>query len=307
METIIELSEIRLLRAFLVLMSERGVSRAGERLGLSQPAASHLLGRLRSLLNDPLLLRSGNAMVPTPRALEMERIARRLVSDYEALVRPEEPFDSATSSREFVVSAPEYAERLLVPPLLRAWRKEAASLRLSVRPPDPDRSSAMLENGELDLRIAWLVAPLRSLRSMPLFEDRLVCLVCAQRRDIGKKLSVADFLSMPHAIGYGHATTARILEEAIARKKLRPVTPFRVQNVQTLPHLVAGTDLLVILPLLLARDYASRHPIRIVDVPLPLPPIRYAAYWHERSHRDLGHRWLRAQLVQAAGMLSRSP
>src|SRR5690606_11387705 len=202
------------------------VSRAGERLNLSQPAASHLLGRLRTLLKDPLLLRSGNAMVPTARALEMERIARRLVSDYEDLVRPEEPFDSATSPREFVVTAPEYAERLLVPPLLREWRRVAPNIRLAVRPPDPDRASAMLESGELDLRIAWLIAPLRSLRSMPLFEDRLVCLVCAQRRDIGESLSVADFMSMPLALGYGHATTARILEEAFARKKQRRTPPF---------------------------------------------------------------------------------
>jgi DNA-binding transcriptional LysR family regulator len=302
----VELSEMRLMRAFLVLMSERGVSRAGQRLGLSQPATSHLLGRLRTLLQDPLLLRSGNAMVPTPRALEMERIARRLVADYEMLVRPEQPFESPSSAREFVITAPEYAERLLVPPLLRDWRHEAPNVRLAVRPPDPDRAPAMLESGELDLRIAWLTEPLRSLRSMPLFEDRLVCLVCARRRDIGATLAVADFLAMPHAIGYGHATTARILEEAIARKRHRRVPPFRVQNLQTLPHLVAGTDLIVILPQLLARDYAARQPIRIVDVPLPLPPIRYAAYWHERSQRDLGHRWLRAQFGRVARALSRA-
>ena len=112
-------SEIRSLRAFLVLMAERGVSKAGDRRGLSQPAMSHVLGRLRELFHDPLLLRSGNTMVPTARAVEIEDAVSRLIAEYDRLIEPIDGFDCATSARTFSISAPEFAERLLVPPLLR--------------------------------------------------------------------------------------------------------------------------------------------------------------------------------------------
>lgn len=298
-------SEIRLLRAFLVLMAERGVSRAGDRLGLSQPAMSHLLGRLRALFEDPLLLRSGNTMVPTARAVEIEKVVIRIIGEYDQLIAPAKTFDCTSSARTFSISAPEFAERLLIPPLLRGLRKVAPNVRIVVRPPDPGRSFAMLESGDLDMRIAWLTSPFKSLRSMPLFQDRLVCIVDRDRLDIGDHLTVEQFLTLPHALGYGHTTTTRVLDEAVARHRRKLTNTFLVQNFQTVPYLLPGTDLIATLPRLLAMDYAIQHPIRILDLPLRLPPVRYSAYWHERSHRDAAHRWLRSMFVAVARDLSR--
>ena len=202
--------DIRLLRAFLLFMSERSVSRTSERLGLSQPAASHLLARLRVLFNDPLLLRSRAGMIPTDRATELEKSVRRMLEDYERMVTPPEKFDAASSQRRFVLSAPEYAEHLLIPPLLRALREQAPHVRIEVRAPQPERAYELLESGEVDLRIAWVMTPPLSLRSMQLFQDRIVCLVSGSNRQVQGALSLAQFLALPHVrpLGTGRPTTA---------------------------------------------------------------------------------------------------
>lgn len=300
-------SEMRMLRAFLVLMAEGGVSRAGERLGLSQPATSHLLGRLRELFQDPLLLRSRNGMVPTERAREIEKAARTLVAQYDRLVSTADNFDAATSNRSFSITAPEFAERLLVPPLLRRFREQAPNIRLVVRQPDPERALDILESGELDLRVAWLTAPLKSLRSTQLFQDRLVCIADRKHPEIKRSLTLEQFLSLPHARGQGHTTTSHVLQTAVERLGRRFSEPFLVQNFQTIPHLLPGTDLISVVPRMLALEYAAQHPLRILEPPLRLPAVRYAAYWHERKHRDAGHQWLRARLVDAARGLEEGP
>src|SRR4051812_7230642 len=148
--------DIRLLRAFVVLMAEKNVSTAAEHLGISQPAASHALARLRALFDDPLLIRSRHGMVPSTRAPEFEQGVRALLATYDGLLGIARPFDPAVSSQTFVISAPEYAERLLLPGLARRVRAEAPQVGLEVHTPDRDRALELLETGRVDLRIAWL-------------------------------------------------------------------------------------------------------------------------------------------------------
>jgi len=297
--------DIKLLRTLLVLLSERSVSRTADRLDISQPAASHALARLRTLFDDPLLLRSRMGMVPTDRAVEIEVRVRRLLAEYDALTGQAQPFDPSVSRRRFVVSAPEYAEHLLMPPILRYLRAHAPNIRIEVCTPDPERAYDLLESGEVDLRIAWLRKPQQSLRSMQLFQDRIVCIADRDHPDLGDTLSLAQFLRLPHARpwGMGRATLGRVIDEAVERlgKKLAP--PFHMQNFLTIPYTIIGSDILAILPLVLAQSFAAQRPIRIMEVPLRLPRMKYGAYWHERSHKDVGHKWLRGVVLQASQSL----
>jgi DNA-binding transcriptional LysR family regulator len=297
-------SEIRLLRAFPVLMRERSVSRAAEVLDLSQPAMSHVLARLRTLLGDPLLLRSKSGMVPTERALGMSLAVQTLIDDYDRLTRPPEPFNPGFSRRTFNLSAPEFAERMVVPALLRGVRKEAPNIRVIVHAPasSGERAFDLMERGELDVRIAWLIpAPVASLRSVRLFTDRLVCVADRRHPSIRGTIALDDFFSLPHVrtVGYSHTTTGRAIDDAIARQG-RSILPAQiVQTFLTMLNAIPGTDLIAIVPRLLAEDFAGRRQLQVVEP--PLPPVRYAAYWHERNQRDAGHRWLRGMLVDAAG------
>ncbi|MBV7483849.1 LysR family transcriptional regulator [Bordetella sp. BOR01] len=299
-----ETSEIRLFRVFLVLMDERNVSRAAERLGLSQPAASHLLARLRTWFQDPLLIRSRAGMVPTGRALEVVEIVRNIVLQHDRLMRPAQKFDPATSRRTFVISASEFSERLLMPPLVRYLRQEAPHVKLVIRAPDPERAFEMLENGTLDLRIAWLTEPFTSLRSTMLLHDRLVCL--ADRRH-GDTLTLDQLLTMPmvRTYNYNQTTNRRVIDQALEKQGHKASWTFLVQNFQVIPEMLVGTDLVAVLPRMLARLYADERSLRVYAPPVSLPPVRYAAYWHERYQKDAEHRWLRAALTMAAKGVNR--
>ncbi len=294
--------EVRLLRVFLVLMAERSVSRAAQRVGMSQPAVSQALARLRRLFNDPLLLRSNRLLSSTARAVELEKGVRKLVEDYDRLVANVEPFDAATSARTFVFTAPEFGERRLVPQLFRRLRSEAPHIRVEVRAPDPERAFEMLEAGEVDLRIAWLTQPMASLRSMQLFQDRMVCIADARHPTLRGELSLAQFLTLPHArtLGTTHATSIRVVDEALARHGKKLERSFLVQNLHTIPTTLGGTDMIATLPLSQALAFAEQYPLQILEPPLRLPRVRYGAYWHERSQKDEGHRWMRQRVQEAA-------
>lgn len=298
----IDLDQLRLLRAFIVLLAERSVSRAAVRLDLSQPATSHALARLRELFQDPLLMRSAKGLVATPRALALEQQVARLVADYDHLVHAGEAFDPATAARTFVITAPEFGERLLVPHLFRALRAQAPGVRLEVRAPNPERALEMLQSGEIDLRVAWLTRPSPSLRSMPLYQDRLVCIACVRNPAVRGRLGLAQFLELPHVrtIGTSHATTIRVIDEALARAGMRLQRSFLVQNFMTIPSTLEGTDLIATLPSIQGHAFAREFPLQVLEPPLRLPRIRYGAYWHERNQKDAGHRWLRRMVQEAA-------
>lgn len=297
--------DTRLLRIFLVLMSERSVSMTADRMGLSQPAVSHALTRLRQVFGDPLLLRSRAGMTPTNRALSLEEPVREVLGGYERLVGPGSSFDPATSTRRFRMTAPEYAEHLLMPPLMRKLRSEAPGIRVDVQGPDYERAYELLERGEVDLRIAWLLKPMQSLRSLQLFQDRIVYIADRDHPKIDGTLSLAQFMSLPHVRTYGSSvsTTNRVIDEAVERTGKRMAGIFLLQNFLTVPAMLAGTDVIAALPRGLAMRFAQQYPLQILECPVRLPRVRYAAYWHERSQNDAGHRWLRQAVLEAAKTL----
>jgi len=293
--------DIRLLRALPVLLRERSVSRAAEALRLSQPATSHLLARLRRLLNDDLLLRSRHGMVPTERALELEKGVLALLDHYELLVQPVEVFRPAEAQRTFNLSSPESAERVLIPPLLRRLRREAPNVRIIVHAPKPERMLELLERGDLDLRIAWLVsAPETSLRSVRLLDDRLVCVTDKANSSVGAQLTLEKYLSAPQirTFGYSQTVTGRAIDKAVMEQGRELPPPQVVHNFVTMMQSLIGTDLIATVPRMLADESNIEHRLRIMEAPLPFPSVRYAAYWHERRHADAGHCWLRNLLVE---------
>ncbi len=295
-------TEIELLRTLLILMSEQSVSRAAERMQTSQPAASRALARLRKIFHDPLLLRSRTGMIPTDRAREIEVGIRELLARYDSLTKPVQPFDPAVSRRAFILTVPEYAEHLLMPMVFRRLREFAPNIRIEIHAPNPERSYELLEQGKVDLRIAWLRKPPPSLRSMPLFQDRIVCIADRDHPGIRGDLSSAQYFSLPQvrAYGTGRSTTGQAIDEAVERYGKKLALSFVVQNFLTIPYMIAGTDTIATLPRALALAFAARHPLTVFEVPLRLPRVKYSAYWHERSQQDAGHKWLRNIVRSAA-------
>jgi len=300
--------DIKLLRTFLTLMRVKNVSRAAEELEISQPNTSHSLNKLRELFGDTLLIRSKNGMIPTPRALELETKVERLLNSYQDVINNPTNFDPKTSSRNFVITAPEHAEQMLVPVMLRKIRSVAPNIRIEIRAPNPERASELLESGEIDLRIAWLLKPALSLRSLTLFQDRLVYIADKDHPSIKGQLTLRNFLSLPHARTYGEGskTTNFVIDEAIAKTGKELVMTFQVQNFMTVPSSLINTDIIASLPQSLAISLAEKLHLQILEPPIRLPRIHYSAYWHERNQNDAGHKWLRQTVLESAQTIKRS-
>jgi len=290
-----------LLRCFDALIAERSVSRAAERVGVSQPTMSNALARLRVVFGDPLLLRARGMMTPTNRALELVGPVRIAIANIDGILAKSDSFDPATSVARFTLTAPEYVEYTLVPPLVKALQAAAPHISLDVRSVNPAKSLEWLESGEVDLRVGWVRDPPSSLRSKLLFRDRFVCLVRAGHPRVKGRLTLEQYATLPHV----RARTSprsdfwRVLEEA-ADGRQRARVAHVVQDFMVTPRVVAETDFIAVVPERFARSVADHYALQVLKCPLRLPAISIAAYWHERSQREPAHRWFRKVITDVA-------
>ncbi len=289
--------DLNLLVALDALLAQRSVSRAASRLNLSQPAVSALLGRLRQLFDDPLLLRSARGMLPTPRALELLGPVRRLLEDVESLVQPRAVFDPTTALHTFTLAASDYVEFALLPMLVDYLEHKAPGVRLAVRPLDLQTVAKQMEEGEVDLCITGLHNAPPGLRARPLYPERIVSVVRREHPGVGEELSLDQFCSLEHILVSvrGSGFSARIDEAltAIGRKRRARLA---VPHFLLVPEIIARSDLISSLPERLARRYADK--LRIFETPFKLQPFTVGEIWHERSQRDPAQQWLRSIVLE---------
>jgi len=298
-------ANISLLRLLRVLIAERNVTRAADRLGLSQPAASQALGRLRRIFHDPLLVQSRNEMIPTARALEIDRGLADMLTTFDGLIDDQAAFHAETSRRRFSISATEYSEFVLLPALVANVRKVAPGITIDIRAPNQDLMSSWLESGEIDLRIAWIKRPSQSLKAQPLFFDQLVWIARRDHPAVRRPPTIEEFLNLPHARAslIGRTMIGQVIDDAVTAIGKSLNLTITAPNFLTLPYLVAASDIVAIVPKRLAQAFATELSLQTLDLPLRLPRMRYAAYWHERNHLDAGHKWFRQMVTKTAKAL----
>ncbi len=298
--------DVRTLRLLLLLLTEQSVSRAAIRMDLSQPAMSHALNRLRRIFNDPLLIRSPTGMVRTGRGDELVSATRDVLGRLEHLLTHEARFDPATTRRHFVLTSAPYTEFVLLPRVVRRIRREAPGLTLEVRAPAYGHAHETLERGEVDIRLAWGQGSTpQSLRSLPLFTDRIVCVLDRSVRERRRPPSLTHYLGAPHirTQGVDRTTTGQVVDSAVARHGSTLIIAVQVQNYLTMPAMIVDTDLIATVPRRIAEALVTDTTLEIAPPPLRLPQLRMSAYWHERRQHDPAHRWLRQVIVEEAQRL----
>ncbi len=303
--------DLNLLPVFEALYEERSVSRAATRVGLSQPALSNAIRRMREALNDPLFVRTGRGMRPTPRA---ERLAgtiqaslaqaRVVISDYAA-------FQPSSAQRTFRIAMNDYAEWRFQPALARALSPHSDGLRLQFRRlealftmPEPD-----LRNGSVDLAIGFLPDP-RNLNegtlSETLFEEGNVVIARRRHPTFKKRITAEQFAAFDHAaVIYRNEPWGFIDQELAAlglRRRLRLATPHFLSVLRT----VAESDLVACVPETLAREFQDNLRLSIAPLPLPLPRFTTRMVWSGQWRNDLAHDWLREQVRQAVKIALRA-
>jgi DNA-binding transcriptional LysR family regulator len=290
--------DLNLLRVLDAVLRERSVTAAAARLGLTQPAVSNALARLRAAFDDALFVRTATGMTPTPFARDLDDPVRQALALIESVFAHGGGFDPATSTRAFRFHMSDLGEISFLPRLVERVRGLAPGIYLeSVGLPLEDIDEG-LASGALDLAIGSLPGLAAPVRRRRLFSDPYVCLMRRDHPRIGAKLTRRLFLEASHALVSSTGSGHRVIEEALERHGLTRRIALRVPHFTVVPMVLARTDLLLTLPSQVARAYEADGHFKSLPVPLPIPPAEVAVHWHERFERDAGNRWLRELIVE---------
>jgi DNA-binding transcriptional LysR family regulator len=289
--------DLNLLNVFDAVLREKSVTRAGQRVGLSQPAMSNALARLRKLFGDPLFVRTPGGMNPTPCAQRLADPVRQALDLLALTLREQVGFDPATSNRTFRFHMSDISEVVFLPTLLERLKREAPGVRLEVAQYPVDRIRESLETGKIDIALGFMPEVGGDIAQRRLFRDRYVCLAREDHPVIRESLSAAQFRAVRHVLiassGTGHEVVARMLAE----QGLGDNIALRVPHFMVLPMILARTDLVCTVPWQLAQAFRAAGRFRAHEVPLAIPEFDVRLLWHQRFEQDPGNRWLREQLL----------
>jgi DNA-binding transcriptional LysR family regulator len=283
--------DLNLLIVFDAVMQERSVTRAGNRIGLSQPAMSHALNRLRYMLKDELFVRTPDGMVPTPRAEMLAQPLRNALSEMQLALEPA-AFDPAASDRRFALAVNNYAAVVLVPPLVAAVTAAAPTVRLDLRPSGTLDVAERLDRGDLDLMLGSGESPGQRFVTAPLLEDPFVMVMRRGHPASRRKLSAAAFANLPHLEISSSGEDIGFIDRWLAGRGLERCIALRAPYLSAAPVLVQS-DLVATLSRRIAQEFVRNHPLQIRQPPYDSPRVQTTMLWHRRLDRHPAHRWLR--------------
>ena len=283
--------DLNLLVTLDALLTEHNVTRVAEKLNFSQPSISVHLSKLRDIFDDPLLLPGPRGMLPTAKAESLREPLRVALSALESVVAPTKPFEPITAKNTWTVSAADYGESTVVLPVLTGLRSVAPNTRLSVIELAPAKIAKQLEMGEIDIAFHVSDEASPELHRKTLFSERYVLAGRQGHPQLSPAITPAQFCALDHVIvspsggGFCGVTDDALEQAGLMRRVVLSVPHFLFVK-----SVLASTDLVAMLPLRLA---VASPELQYIEPPLAIAGYEMSMLWHERSHRDPAHRWLR--------------
>jgi DNA-binding transcriptional LysR family regulator len=291
--------DLNLLKAFDALTNERAVTRAAERIGLSQPAMSHALSRLRSLFADDLFVRTPRGMEPTARGREIAPLVAAAIQHIETALNLGLGFDPAKSTGIFTAGMAEYAEVALVGRLAEAFARQAASATLRLTPLTGIDAAEQLDRGGIDVAIAHLGTVPPHIESILLLRDPFVVIARRGHPIAGQNLSIEDYAALNHILVSPRGDTSGALDRILVDFGLRRRIALLVATYLALPVALAASDLVATVPSRTARQIAATAEVEIMPLPIDFSTTVSMA-WHRRAASEPAQAWFRALLIEAA-------
>jgi len=289
--------DLNLLVVLDALVAEQHVSRAAERLNMSQSAVSHALARLRDLFDDPILVRRGPAMVATPRALDLAGPLRGALAEIGRTVRRPAPFDPATARRTVRLGMSDYVAAVLAGDLMPRLRTAAPGLDVVLLTESRETVADWVADGSLDLAVGVFGDPPPGVRARTLFDDPFVAAVDAANAAIPDPPDLESYLALPHMMvtvsGRRFGSVDRMLAEIGRVRRIVATVP----HFLVAPRMILGTDIvLTVSSLTFAHAGPEAGRLRLFEPPLPLPRTRITLIWAWRDEDDPAQRWLRREI-----------
>lgn len=292
--------DLNLLVAFDALMAERSVTRAGTRIGRTQPAMSAALSRLRTLLRDELFVRSPTGLQPTPRALDLAEPITRALGEIQRTLEFTHEFDPSTSTLALTVGLSDHPTFLLLPRLVAILRNKAPGITLQVRNfTNRDDAINMLDGGEADLTIGVPPTPTGRILNVRLFDEHFICILRKNHPAAGSELSLENFLSLSHLLVSPENERFGVVDVALANMGLKRRLALTLPHMYAAPALIASSDMIatVMEGVVSASGHADK--LDVLKPPLELEPVRFVMSWHRRNDTHPAQRWFRSCVAAA--------
>jgi len=297
--------DLNLLAAFDALASERNVTRAAVRVGVSQPAMSAALSRLRTLFNDPLFLRSAQGLVPTPKARELAGPVSQALQQIKAALLPKEQFEPATSAMTFTLGLSEYPAFVLLPLLSRALEQLGPGLSLSVHAiGSRDSAVDLLDAGTIDAAIG--VPPTQAenrILTRSVMRDEFITIVRRGHPAVKDGMDMQVFLALRHVLVSPEGDRHGLVDQALAYLGQRRTLGLALPQMFAAPSMVAQTDMVATVMGRVARHSPHWRKLESFTPPVTLPVIGYDLMWHRRNDAHPAQQWLRDQVAALAASL----
>ncbi|MCF7981682.1 MAG: LysR family transcriptional regulator [Pseudomonadales bacterium] len=289
--------DLNLLKVFDAIMREKHISRAAERLCVSQPTVSNALNRLRVLYEDDLFIRTAKGVTPTSKAVEISTFIRDAIQRIESTLDTGSEFRPETSHRKFTVALTDYGELYFLPHLMEELGKLAPDVEIVCLPTPGAMLNLEMKSGSVDLVWDWKKIDDIDFVSDKIFEDKSFCVARKDHPDIGDSLSLEQFLQSEHVILRPTRTHIPLIERYLENMGLERKVVTEVSHVLVIPAIVASTNLLAAMPERLARHFAKQLNLKIFPNPIFEKPVSVYQMWHKHFENDEGHRWFRNLLA----------
>jgi DNA-binding transcriptional LysR family regulator len=286
--------DFRLLLAFEALIAERHVSRAAAAVGLSQPAMSHALAKLRQQFHDPLLARTSTGFEPTPKALELIEPVREAIRQVNRLFSEGPAFDPLTSSESFTIRMGDMNEVLFLPALLRRLQERAPNIAVTVQHLPPSETVRALEASAIDFAVSALIKHSKSVQSLELAKDRMVCVMRRGHPAAAGRLTTRAFLALRHLRIVQSTGDMRFIEEALFKHGLQRKVMATTPHWLAASYLVETTDLVTALSESMVRRLNVDGRFAVRPLPVGGGEFSWRLYWHRRYDARPAHRWIRS-------------
>jgi LysR family transcriptional regulator, mexEF-oprN operon transcriptional activator len=295
--------DLNLVVVFDALMTDRNVTRAGERLGLSQPATSNALSRLRSLTKDELFVRSAAGLQPTPRAIALAQQLRPALQHIQSALLEEQTFDPTTSDRVFAIGMSDYVEFTLLPKLMPRIHAIAPHVSLQIRSGDRQKLLSLLDNGEIDLVCGVFPEQIQWHKEELLFPENFVCVCRDDHPTMGNTLSLEEYLSVSHLLVSLKEDRVGRVDMLLAQQNLKRHIALSIPHFLIAPFILAQTDLIATLAERIALAFAENQALKILPIPLDIEGFSVWMRWHQSSENSPACQWLRSQVVESSKLL----
>lgn len=296
-DTDLQLSD---LRAVLTLLEAGTVTRAAERMGMSQSALSYKIERLRRQFGDPLFVRVGNRMAPTPLVVRLAEPATQVLRIFETDIQGPARFDPATTDRVFRIGVNEIGAIVLLPRLVRRLAEVAPHARITQLQVEPAGLAAALESGEMDLAAGYVARADHNLKQRLLYRRDYVCIAAREHPRVGRRISFAAFFREGQIQSPGIPLTNAWVSRQLGETGLKPPPIMLTQNVAAIPFIVAASDLLALVPREVYELFSPIATIKTVALPTAIPPVVVHEYWHPRMTGDPANQFFREFVYRVA-------